>query len=370
MNSIVHFPVAGRYREDAEMGYVIEDEEHDALEQCPLEGFPLYMNLRKRMDFATGIVGGSKRRISWGEITQWMHRDSARGRKAVSIGVSKARRIVGQMVNAGLLEYRTDREADRLMFFLPLARSDFSEAQKQAQVPAYHAEIQQAIDETTNCVSMDRFRQREATTGAFVSTLADATELPLPTEKSDFDPEITSFLAENTRQTFDSPAGVQADSPATASNPVNMGTQAQASRKTRQTSDREPTPKADNNNPFTPNLNQSSTIPTNAGAPARVRDFPADAPTGHPPAPARKPHRQVGQSVRSALGKTATPPSAAARVPFSAMASLSPVLETLAVDEATGFALQISAGLRNRNPDLIRDLQNIVSKHLHGEDRS
>lgn len=406
MDSLVQFPVTGRYREDAEMGYVIEDEEHDALEQCALESFPLYMNLRKRMDFASGIVGGPKRRISWGEIAQWMHRDSARGRKAVTMTVSKARRVVGQMVQVGLLEYRTDREADRLMFFLPLAYSDYSEAQKRERESAYHAEIQAAVAETVNCVSMDRFRVREASTGAFVSALMDASELPLPAHPARpsagdpspippvaeslnrsgnpaFGAQESSFLPENTRQTFDSPQGGKADSPVNAAGPVNTGTSSPASGETRQDSGMVPDTKADNNNPFTPNLNKNSNNTTKTCAPAREVvdgvEVSGDKPevTTELPVEVRQvsKHPKVTRAIRQALHPdlpdNPAPDTADGPVgpDFSVKAGLIPEFETLLVDERTGVSVQVSPGIRQKNPAQVLRMQALIASLYAGRNR-
>lgn len=405
MNSIVQFPLVGLYREDAEMGrYMIDDEEHDALELAPIEAFPLYMNLRRRMDFATGVVGGKKRRISWLEVSQWLHRDSARGRKAVTASVSKARRLVGQMVKVGLLEYRTDRQEDYLMFFLPLAYSDASEAlKKEADAAAYHREVEAAIAESENCISIDRFRQRDGTTGTFLPGLMDAMELPLPTASAPQQrlqtPEITAQNTVESRQTFDSPEPLQADRvEITASHGLTVAFVPE-SEETRQTSDRVPEAKTDNNNPFTPIHHQNSTNTQSAGArdvdreeayqEAYQRALTAlegmrledearreklkrrDKLAKKQAAMAKKgkkPKRPVTHSVTPQGIKAPEPTRQRPLSPL--IAGLSPELETLAVDESTGFAMQISPALRRKAPQLVKDLQNIVSDFFAEGDRA
>ncbi len=409
MDSIVQFPLVGLYREDAEMGrYMVDDEEHDALELAPIEAYPLYMNLRRRMDFATGVVGGKKRRISWLEISQWLHRDSARGRKAVTASVSKARRLVGQMVKVGLLEYRTDRQEDFLMFYLPMAYSDASEAlKKEADTVAYHREVAAAIAESENCISMDRFRQRDGTTGTFLPGLMDAMELPLPTAPAPQQrlqtPEISAQNPVESRQTFDSPEPLQADRGVTSATHGLQISFSPEAEDTRQTFDRVPEAKADNNNPFTPIHHQNSTNTQSAGAPDGEREEAyqeayqraltalegmrlenearrekrkrreklakkqaAMAKKG------KKPKRPVTHSVTPQAVTTPEPPTPASRQrPLSPLiAGLSPELETLAVDENTGFAMQISPALRHKSPQLVKDLQNIVSDFFAEGDRA
>lgn len=408
MNSIVQFPLIGLYREDAEMGrYLIDDDECDALELAPVEATTLYMNLRRRMDFATGIVGGKKRRISWLEITQWLHRDSARGRKAVTVSISKARRLVGQMVKLGLLEYRTDRQTDFLMFYLPLACSDASEAlKKAADEAAYQQAVDAAIAESENCVSMNRFRQRDGTTGTFLPDLVDALELPAPSDMRPLPvtqtPENRLRNAENTRQTFDSPTAAQADSPVGSVTTGFNGPLKPINPETRQTIDRDSEAKADNNSPFTPIHNIESTYTQNAGA----HEEPSEA---HLEARQRalnaleglfqeeetrranrkkRDHRLKKQAALAKKGKGKKPkpsmagakqqPNVEAPSPTGAptrpqsplIAGLSPEMETLALDEQTGFALQVSPALREKQPDLIHDMQNLVQEFFAGEDRA
>jgi len=357
MESVVlRFPVLGRYQEDARMGYYIEDEEHDALELCPIEAFALYNNLRRRMDFATGIVGGPKRRISWAEITGWMHRDSARGRKAVNTSVSKARRLVEQMVKVELLEYRTDREEDRLMFFLPLARSDVSEARKRRD-PQHQRQIQESIAQAGNCVMLTAVR--EATTGAFIP---NHLEEPEPSAHSLETVQNYSIREHETacesRQTFDSPQSSKADSVSCSVSAESFETCSAQDAETRQDFDRVPESKADNNNPFTPlpteNI-QSTHIPTRE----RAREVAG--------------HATVTQAVRAALR---TDPQPSSVIPLletepapkarRVQHALLPDLETLAYDDRSGFSLQISDGLRRKNPDLVRKLQQILSEEMGG----
>lgn len=356
MDSVVSFPVVGRYREDAEMGYYVEDEEHDALELCPLEAFPLYANLRKRMDFATGIVGGRKRRISWGEIAQWMHRDSARGRKAVTISVSKARRLVAQMEKHGLLENRTDREEDRLIFFLPLAKSDLTEARK-LQKPEYRREREQAIAETENCISIHKFRKREATTGQFVAEspnmLMDSTELPLPSDTVHTYSSEAQNRAES-RQTFGSPAVANADRVEGVVSDYKTCDSWPEAADSRQASDGDPEPKADNNNPFTPLRSNNIDINTiqRAGAREGVRK-------GSSP--------KLNQVIQAAIEKQSGDRKPAA---LPVHKRLTPGLETLVYDEGSGFTMQISPGLRRKNPDLAKRLEGFVAETFGGEGKA
>ncbi len=359
MVCVVRFPVIGRYQVGAKMRYIIDDPEHDALESCPFEAFPIYLNLRKRMDFATGVVGGPKRRISWGEIAEWLHRDASRGRKAVHVSISKARRIVDHMVRAGLVEFQTDRENDRLMFRLPLAYSDATEAERRKD-PVYLQELQQAVAETPNCVPLERYRKREATTGCYLPD--DETEAA--TGQPQAFVESPANCAE-TRQGFDSPADMKANSLVEPESSDNSVAYHQETAETRQGFDSPADAKADNNNPFTPIGGNNNNIHTPTSACAR-EDF-VSLP-------------RVSKAVRDALGMA---PKVESALPIttsptddhappgerqrSVKDDLLPDLETLGYDEESGFSCQISAGFRKKHPETVVEIQRIIAMHFGGD---
>ena len=163
------FPRVGRYAEDNNMGYMIEDEEHDALEQAPFDARWMYMSLRKKMDFATGIVGGPKRRISWAEVAGMVALEHQQGRKAIPADVSRARRLMASLEKCGAVERHTSLKDRYLVLYLPLARSDHSEAAKR-QEQSYQASLAEAVEETQNCVGMDIYRARRSVTAGAVDT--------------------------------------------------------------------------------------------------------------------------------------------------------------------------------------------------------
>ena len=163
------FPRVGRYAEDNNMGYMIEDEEHDALERVPFDARWMYMSLRKKMDFATGIVGGPKRRISWAELAGMVALEHQQGRKAIPADVSRARRLMASLEKCGAVERHTSLKDRYLVLYLPLARSDHSEAAKR-QEQSYQASLAEAVEETQNCVGMDIYRARRSVTAGAVDT--------------------------------------------------------------------------------------------------------------------------------------------------------------------------------------------------------
>ena len=173
------FPRVGRYAEDNNMGYMIEDEEHDALEQAPFDARWMYMSLRKKMDFATGIVGGPKRRISWAEVAGMVALEHQQGRKAIPADVSRARRLMASLEKCGAVERHTSLKDRYLVLYLPLARSDNSEAAKR-QEQSYQAALAEAVEETQNCVGMDIYRARRSVTAGTADTTMQMTQ-PAPT---------------------------------------------------------------------------------------------------------------------------------------------------------------------------------------------
>ena len=173
------FPRVGRYAEDNNMGYMIEDEEHDALEQAPFDARWMYMSLRKKMDFATGIVGGPKRRISWAELAGMVALEHQQGRKAIPADVSRARRLMASLEKCGAVERHTSLKDRYLVLYLPLARSDKSEAAKR-QEQSYQAALAEAVEETQNCVGMDIYRARRSVTAGTADTTMQMTQ-PAPT---------------------------------------------------------------------------------------------------------------------------------------------------------------------------------------------
>ena len=370
------FPRVGRYAEDNNMGYMIEDEEHDALEQVPFDARWMYMSLRKKMDFATGIVGGPKRRISWAEVAGMVALEHQQGRKAIPADVSRARRLMASLEKCGAVERHTSLKDRYLVLYLPLARSDRSEAAKR-QEQSYQASLAEAVEETQNCVGMDIYRARRLPTagtadttmqvpqsaptaqlsagglpvdfthaapsfpssasktangsGPFVLNHPIATDVPVGLEGT-----ISRGLVQATehmgltpssevRQTSDRPIPEKSDRPDEPASCCIDDENRTAYEEVRQTSDRPVPEKSDRHvtNPFTPNLYKNLDIPTARGpAPAHIHAGAAsvdqvlsEPPAGQPERPAGGggPARGIGPAqIREVVQNTLPSPQPAA----------------------------------------------------------
>lgn len=110
------------------------DEEEFALEGLPHAAQVLYLRgLRKRMDYATGLVGVTFK-ISWQALREVVYVQPHQGTTGTgAMSKDQVRRIVGRLENAGLVEVKTDGK--QLVFFLPLANTDKSVQKKAASCP-------------------------------------------------------------------------------------------------------------------------------------------------------------------------------------------------------------------------------------------
>lgn len=114
----------------------ISETELDALEGMGDLSYRMYMELRRWMDFKTGVVGRVKR-ISWQAIAEWVYGEPRPGVKAVVRRKSTLRRAKDQLVKRGLLrEIGTDLQ---LVFLCPLADTD-SCVRKKADTGSTHQE--------------------------------------------------------------------------------------------------------------------------------------------------------------------------------------------------------------------------------------
>lgn len=102
----------------------ISDLEWEALAGLPDRAFRLYLCLRRRMDFGSGMVG-VRPRVSWQALAEDLYVEPAAGRTTGDSGSPslKALRFAAELLQrAGLLE---SRSADRaLIFALPLALAE------------------------------------------------------------------------------------------------------------------------------------------------------------------------------------------------------------------------------------------------------
>lgn len=111
---------------------VVSNEELDALQGLPLGAQVLYLReLRRHMDYATGVVGVA-RRISWQGLGEALYVEPHPGLKdSGSPGREQVRRLVKWLEKARLVRPISDMVGKQLIFRLPLAVSDDS-VQKQA----------------------------------------------------------------------------------------------------------------------------------------------------------------------------------------------------------------------------------------------
>ncbi len=99
----------------------LTERELDALYGEPAEVLKLYVCLRRRMDFETGLVG-AENGVSWWALREDMFVEFAQGRRRDESGTPTEKLVrnkVERLVSIGLVESRTSYR--RLVFFLPMA---------------------------------------------------------------------------------------------------------------------------------------------------------------------------------------------------------------------------------------------------------
>lgn len=100
---------------------VLTERELDALYGEPAEVFKLYVCLRRRMVFETGLVG-AEIGVSWWALREDMYVEFAQGRRRDESGTPTEKAVrnkVERLISIGLVESRTSYR--RLVFFLPMA---------------------------------------------------------------------------------------------------------------------------------------------------------------------------------------------------------------------------------------------------------
>jgi hypothetical protein len=110
------------------------DEEEFALDGLPHAAQVLYLRgLRKRMDYATGLVGVVFK-ISWQALREVVYVQPHQGTSSTgAMSKEQVRRLVGRLESAGLVEVKT--EGKQLVFLLPLAKTDKSVQKKADSCP-------------------------------------------------------------------------------------------------------------------------------------------------------------------------------------------------------------------------------------------
>ena len=275
------------------------------------------------------------------------------GRKAIPADVSRARRLMASLEKCGAVERHTSLKDRYLVLYLPLARSDISEAAKR-QEQSYQAALAEAVEDTQNCVGMDIYRARRAGTadatmqvtrpaptaqvspGRFAAEVAREAEISavgshepsfpsgasktapgsgspqqarvpghpvataMPTGDRTNSGQTGLTPASEVRQTSDRPAPEKSDRPIDPVSDCLNEENRTACEEVRQTSDRPVPTKSDRQvtNPFTPNLYINLDIPTaREPAPAHIHAGAAsvDRALTEPPA-GRQPERLAGGS--------------------------------------------------------------------------
>lgn len=111
------------------------DDERDALQGLPLIARWLYFEIRARMDFATGLTGARRGAgVSWRTFQEALYVEPHQGvEDSGTPSQMKMRRAAEWLRKAGLLVNQS--KGTRLVFFLPLAASDFSVQKKPDRNP-------------------------------------------------------------------------------------------------------------------------------------------------------------------------------------------------------------------------------------------
>jgi hypothetical protein len=112
------------------------EEEDEAMQGLPLEAQLLYLRgLRQHMDYDTGMVGGSQRRISWRSLREVLYVEPHKGINGGMPDRAKARRVIQWLEKAGLAERLEDSE--HLLFRLPKASLGSSVQKKADPFPTH-----------------------------------------------------------------------------------------------------------------------------------------------------------------------------------------------------------------------------------------
>jgi len=102
--------------------FAIDDNEWAAMRKVDHLARDLYSALRRRMNYATGIVGGAAAAISWWALREDTEMPGRPGVKACKPSEQQLRRRIAQLQKVGLVESIGNNL--RLRFRLPLARTD------------------------------------------------------------------------------------------------------------------------------------------------------------------------------------------------------------------------------------------------------
>lgn len=138
---------------------LLEPGEFEMLEGRRPELFKLYFMIKKHMDFATGIVG-LKRGISHQSLKEEMWLEAEKGVKTKQFSKHAIIRMQQRLEAFGLLQ-RISTE-DKLIFKLPLARTDKSAPKKAASRPLGYPDIPENEKNFIDSVFVERCDKKSA----------------------------------------------------------------------------------------------------------------------------------------------------------------------------------------------------------------
>lgn len=139
------------------MAIRLDDAELDALEGVTHSAFVLYVKLRKRMDYTTGLVGARQGAgVSWQALREELFVEPGPGLSDTGAPhKSSVKRLVKRLIRAGLVTDKTINGSFRLVFELRLAVSDNSVRKQPDPIPTLQTSSMCVTPEALN--SMDSF---------------------------------------------------------------------------------------------------------------------------------------------------------------------------------------------------------------------
>ena len=114
---------------------LITAQELESIRGLPHLSIVLYLALRARMDYATGLVGHVWPRISWYALGEQLAVDPTPGMRAWRPSIGQLRRAAGWLIRRGLIEPRGSRNDLTLVFLMKAARSDLNAPKKADRKP-------------------------------------------------------------------------------------------------------------------------------------------------------------------------------------------------------------------------------------------
>lgn len=121
-------------------GIYITTAELDLLAGLPHLVRSLYVELRRLMDFGTGLVGARYPHTSWRALSERCYVEPHPGVKSGRPSEQQMRRAGGWLVRCGLVQMRSNPRQWHLIFFLPVAKRGFFVSDKADNNPTTKAD--------------------------------------------------------------------------------------------------------------------------------------------------------------------------------------------------------------------------------------